>query len=243
MDELRFDDTTVIITGAGRGLGREYALLFAERGANVVVNDLGVAITDTGDGGEAPATNPADEVVAEITAAGGRAVANHDTIATTEGGEAIVADRPRHLRSGRRGRQQRRPGAPAPLRRLSRRAHRHRDRHPAARHAEREPTGVEGHGGRGGRAHRQRGLGRGVQRRAGRARVRDGQDGRGRAHPADVGRGRTGGHRRQRRRPLRQDPPRHGLRPHPLERRAGGVAPPPPGRAVGRLALPPDLSR
>ena len=91
MDELRFDDTTAVITGAGRGLGREYALMFAARGANVVVNDLGVAITDTGEGGEAPATNPADEVVAEITAAGGRAVANHDTIATTEGGEAIVA--------------------------------------------------------------------------------------------------------------------------------------------------------
>jgi len=91
MDELRFDDKVVVITGSGRGLGREYALLFAARGAKVVVNDLGVAITDTGDGGEAPPVNPADEVVAEITAAGGTAVANYDTIATAEGGEAIVA--------------------------------------------------------------------------------------------------------------------------------------------------------
>lgn len=91
MGELRFDGKVVIVTGAGRGLGREYALLLAARGARVVVNDLGVAISDTDGSGEAPATNPADEVVAEITAAGGEAVANHDSIATVEGGAAIVA--------------------------------------------------------------------------------------------------------------------------------------------------------
>jgi NAD(P)-dependent dehydrogenase (short-subunit alcohol dehydrogenase family) len=91
MGELRFDGKVAIITGAGRGLGREYALLLAARGARVVVNDLGVAISDTDGSGEAPATNPADEVVAEISAAGGEAVANHDTIATAEGGAAIVA--------------------------------------------------------------------------------------------------------------------------------------------------------
>lgn len=91
MDELRFDDEVMIITGAGRGLGREYALLLASRGAKVVVNDLGVAISDTDGGGDAPAVNPADEVVAEIVAAGGEAVANHDSVATAEGGEAIVA--------------------------------------------------------------------------------------------------------------------------------------------------------
>src|SRR6188508_1037641 len=89
--ELRFDDQVVIITGAGRNLGREYALLLAARGAKVVVNDLGVAISDTDGSGEPPATNPADDVVAEIAAAGGEAVANHDTIATVEGGTAIVA--------------------------------------------------------------------------------------------------------------------------------------------------------
>lgn len=91
MDELRFDGRVAVITGAGRGLGREYALLLASRGARVVVNDLGVAISDTDDSGEAPAVDPADAVVAEILAAGGEAVADHHTVATTEGGEAIVA--------------------------------------------------------------------------------------------------------------------------------------------------------
>jgi len=91
MEELRFDGRVAVITGAGRGLGREYALLLASRGAPVVVNDFGVAISDTDDAGEAPAINPADAVVAEILAAGGEAVADHNTVATTEGGEAIIA--------------------------------------------------------------------------------------------------------------------------------------------------------
>jgi len=91
MGELRFDGRVVIVTGAGRGLGREYALLLAARGARVVVNDLGVAISDTDGAGEAPTTNPAGDVVAEIEAAGGEAVANHDSVATVEGGAAIVA--------------------------------------------------------------------------------------------------------------------------------------------------------
>ncbi len=91
MAELRFDGKVVVVTGAGRGLGREYALLLAARGAMVVVNDLGVAISDTDGSGEAPPVNPADEVVAEIVGGGGAAVANHDSVATVEGGEAIVA--------------------------------------------------------------------------------------------------------------------------------------------------------
>jgi NAD(P)-dependent dehydrogenase (short-subunit alcohol dehydrogenase family) len=91
MEELRFDGAVAVITGAGRGLGREYALLLASRGARVVVNDFGVAISDTDDSGEPPAANPADAVVAEIRAAGGEAVADHHSVATTEGGEAIVA--------------------------------------------------------------------------------------------------------------------------------------------------------
>lgn len=90
MSELTFDGAVAVITGAGRGLGREYALLLASRGARIVVNDFGVAISDTDDNGAVPATNPADDVVAEIRAAGGTAVANYDTVATVEGGNAIV---------------------------------------------------------------------------------------------------------------------------------------------------------
>lgn len=87
---LRFDGKVVIVTGAGRNLGREYALLLASRGAKVVVNDLGVPISDTEDVGSDSVADPAGEVVAEIVAAGGEAVANRDTVATPEGGEAIV---------------------------------------------------------------------------------------------------------------------------------------------------------
>jgi NAD(P)-dependent dehydrogenase (short-subunit alcohol dehydrogenase family) len=89
-NELRFDGKVVVVTGAGRNLGREYALLFAARGAQVLVNDLGVGISDSDGVAAAPASPPADDVVAEIVAAGGTAVANRDTIATPAGGAAIV---------------------------------------------------------------------------------------------------------------------------------------------------------
>jgi NAD(P)-dependent dehydrogenase (short-subunit alcohol dehydrogenase family) len=83
--ELRYDDRVAVITGAGRGLGRSYALLLASRGARVVVNDPGVSMQ--GDGtGEAPAQS----VVEEIRAAGGEAIANTDSVATAAGGRAIV---------------------------------------------------------------------------------------------------------------------------------------------------------
>ena len=74
-----------VVTGAGGGLGRQHALLLARRGAKVVVNDLGGARDGTGAGSEM-----ADQVVAEITDAGGEAVANYDNVASAEGGEAIV---------------------------------------------------------------------------------------------------------------------------------------------------------
>ncbi len=82
---LRFDDQVAIVTGAGAGLGRAYALELAARGAKVVVNDLGGARDGTGTG-----TRAADEVVAEITKNGGEAVANYDSVATPEGGQNIV---------------------------------------------------------------------------------------------------------------------------------------------------------
>jgi NAD(P)-dependent dehydrogenase (short-subunit alcohol dehydrogenase family) len=74
-----------IITGAGRGIGREHALLFAAEGAKVVVNDLGGGL----DGSSDEAT-PAEEVVAEIKAMGGEALANHDNVADWQGGERLV---------------------------------------------------------------------------------------------------------------------------------------------------------
>jgi NAD(P)-dependent dehydrogenase (short-subunit alcohol dehydrogenase family) len=88
--DLRFDDQVVIITGAGRNLGREYALLLASRGAKVVVNDFGVAISDTDGAGEEPARNPALDVVDEIRAAGGEATANLESVTDPDGGPTIV---------------------------------------------------------------------------------------------------------------------------------------------------------
>ncbi len=85
MAELRFDGRVAVITGGGRGLGASYARLLASRGAKVVVNDPGVSMT--GDGND---IGPAQQVVQEIRSAGGEAVANTDSVATPEGGSAII---------------------------------------------------------------------------------------------------------------------------------------------------------
>jgi NAD(P)-dependent dehydrogenase (short-subunit alcohol dehydrogenase family) len=79
------ENRTVIITGAGGGLGRAYALAFAAEGANVVVNDLGTSL-----GGEGRNTCAADAVVAEITTAGGRAIANYEDITDWDATKRIV---------------------------------------------------------------------------------------------------------------------------------------------------------
>jgi NAD(P)-dependent dehydrogenase (short-subunit alcohol dehydrogenase family) len=85
MADLGYDGKVAVITGAGGGLGRSHALELATRGALVVVNDLGGSVD--GQGGSHTA---AQQVVDEIKAAGGEAVANYDTVATAEGGKAII---------------------------------------------------------------------------------------------------------------------------------------------------------
>ncbi|MFT4286002.1 SDR family NAD(P)-dependent oxidoreductase [Nocardioides sp.] len=82
---LNFEDKVALVTGAGRGLGRAHALLLASRGAAVVVNDYGGALD-----GSDPSSAPAESVVAEIRAAGGRAVASTESVATSAGARAIV---------------------------------------------------------------------------------------------------------------------------------------------------------
>ncbi len=86
MTERRFDDRVAVITGAGRGLGREYALLLASKGAKVVVNDPGASVR-----GEGADPGPAEQVTGEIKALGGDAVACTESVATPAGGTAIIA--------------------------------------------------------------------------------------------------------------------------------------------------------
>ncbi len=85
MTEHRFDGRVAVITGSGRGLGREYALLLASRGGRIVVNDNGSSLT-----GEGSDAGPAQQVVDEIRALGGEAVACTASVATPQGGKAIV---------------------------------------------------------------------------------------------------------------------------------------------------------
>src|SRR5687767_7660706 len=79
------DGRVAIITGAGRGIGREHALLFAQEGAKVVINDLGAAMDGTGDD-----RTPAQQVADEIKAMGGEAIANTDNVAEWEGAQRLI---------------------------------------------------------------------------------------------------------------------------------------------------------
>lgn len=85
MSDVDLSGRVAVVTGGGGGLGRSHALLMAERGAHVVVNDLGGSPDGTG-----TSSGPADAVVAEIVDAGGSAVASHDSVTTPEGAAAIV---------------------------------------------------------------------------------------------------------------------------------------------------------
>ena len=85
MSEIRYDGRTAVVTGAGAGIGRIYAMELAARGAKVVVNDLGGARDGSG-----ASSSAADAVVEEIRAVGGVAAPNYDNVATMEGGENII---------------------------------------------------------------------------------------------------------------------------------------------------------
>jgi NAD(P)-dependent dehydrogenase (short-subunit alcohol dehydrogenase family) len=85
MGELRFDDRVAVITGAGRGIGSHYARLLAQRGAAVVVNDLGVEPD-----GSSPSSAPAEELAAEIVSGGGTAVADTHSVAEKHGAQQVI---------------------------------------------------------------------------------------------------------------------------------------------------------
>ena len=213
MADLGFDGKVAIITGAGGGLGRSHALDLARRGALIVVNDLGGSVDGTGGSHTA-----AQQVVDEIKAAGGEAVANYDSVATPEGGQAIVqtaidafgrvdiiinnAGILRDTSFKNMTPDQLEPGA----------------RRPPAGRLLRHPAGLAAHARAGLRPDRQHLVGRRHLRQLRPDELRRRQDGPGRLHPGARRRGGQEQHQGQRHRPRRQDPhdrgaPRPGRRP------------------------------
>ena len=85
MSDIRYDGRVAIITGAGGGLGKTYALMLASRGAKIVVNDLGGKPDGSG-----ASHSMADDVVNEIKAGGGEAIANYDSVSTREGADGML---------------------------------------------------------------------------------------------------------------------------------------------------------
>lgn len=90
IEALRYDGQTAIVTGAGRGLGREYALLLASRGANVLVNDFAGSRSGEAPEREAAEAQCAEQVVAEIEAAGGKGLANYESVSNEDGARKLV---------------------------------------------------------------------------------------------------------------------------------------------------------
>ena len=227
MADLGFDGKVAIITGAGGGLGRSHALELARRGALVVVNDLGGSVDGTGSGNTA-----AQAVVDEIAAAGGEAVANYDSVATPEGGKAIVQtaldawgrvdvviNNAGILRDASFKNMD--PDKVDPVLDVHLRGA-FNVTQPAWEHM-REP---------GLRPHRQHQLGRRRVRQLRPDQLRRGQDGPGRADPGARRRGRQEQHQGQRHRPGGQDPHDRGPA-RPGGRQAAARAGHPAGRLPG----------